>query len=220
MQMVRRPQCIANAANAQHSTGPKTEQGKSTVAKNGVQHGLFAAYERLAPADAARITQFIEELSDGFQIQSAAFADVIRQYAIAKWRSELFYRMEASVLESAIADERASPESAALIEEYGEDILFGHAIRHDAAGPNAFTKLMRYESRVMKELGRARDSYYKLLEILAGENAKPISGPKAVNTHPAPPETPSQTPRNAPCPCGSGIKFKRCCGIESPAMLH
>ncbi|MBU4198610.1 MAG: SEC-C domain-containing protein, partial [Verrucomicrobia bacterium] len=22
----------------------------------------------------------------------------------------------------------------------------------------------------------------------------------------------SQTPRNAPCPCGSGKKYKRCCG--------
>ena len=218
--MATAAQCIANAANAQHSTGPKTEQGKSTVAKNGVQHGLFAAYERLAPADAARVNNFIDELSAGFRVQNPGFSDVIRQYAIAKWRSELFYRMEASVLESAIADERANPDSAALIEQYGEDILLGHAIRHDAAGPNAFSKLMRYESRVMKELGRARDVYHKLLEIVAAENAKPIPAPKAVNAQPAPPETSPETPRNAPCPCGSGQKFKRCCGIESPAMLH
>ena len=174
-------QCIANAENAQHSTGPITDERKAKVAKNGVQHGLFAAYERLAPADAVRVTKFIEELSEGFRIQSPAFSDVIRQYAIAKWRGELFYRMEASVLESAIADERANPDSAALIEEYGEDILLGNAIRHDAAGPNAFAKLMRYESCIMKELSRARDAL---------------------------------------CPCGSGVKFKRCCGVESPAMLH
>lgn len=30
----------------------------------------------------------------------------------------------------------------------------------------------------------------------------------------------SQTPRNAQCPCGSGQKFKRCCGVEAPAVLH
>ena len=27
------------------------------------------------------------------------------------------------------------------------------------------------------------------------------------------------TPRNAPCPCGSGLKFKRCCGVESPPII-
>ncbi|MDO9542425.1 MAG: SEC-C metal-binding domain-containing protein, partial [Kiritimatiellia bacterium] len=32
------------------------------------------------------------------------------------------------------------------------------------------------------------------------EKGEPISTPK------------SQTPRNAPCPCGSGKKYKRCCG--------
>ncbi len=31
------------------------------------------------------------------------------------------------------------------------------------------------------------------------------------------PEVPASAPRNAPCPCGSGLKFKRCCG--DPAKL-
>ena len=29
-----------------------------------------------------------------------------------------------------------------------------------------------------------------------------------------------QTPRNAPCPCKSGDKYKRCCGKDAPAVLH
>ena len=33
------------------------------------------------------------------------------------------------------------------------------------------------------------------------------------------PSTPQQTPRNAPCPCGSGDKFKRCCGKSAPPVL-
>jgi len=28
-----------------------------------------------------------------------------------------------------------------------------------------------------------------------------------------------QTPRGAPCPCGSGNKYKRCCGKDAPAVL-
>jgi len=38
---------------------------------------------------------------------------------------------------------------------------------------------------------------------------------------PEPPQT-SQTPqipRGAPCPCGSGLKYKRCCGHNAPPVL-
>ena len=28
-----------------------------------------------------------------------------------------------------------------------------------------------------------------------------------------------QTPRSAPCPCGSGEKYKRCCGKNAPPVL-
>ncbi|MFN7933748.1 MAG: SEC-C metal-binding domain-containing protein, partial [Bryobacteraceae bacterium] len=31
---------------------------------------------------------------------------------------------------------------------------------------------------------------------------------------------PESTPRNAPCPCGSGHKFKRCCGRNAPPALN
>jgi uncharacterized protein YchJ len=29
-----------------------------------------------------------------------------------------------------------------------------------------------------------------------------------------------QTPRNATCPCGSGTKYKRCCGKNAPPVLN
>ena len=207
-------QCLANAENAKLSTGPKSEQGKATAAKNSVSHGLFAAFERLAPADKDRINQFVIELHDGFPEQSPAYEDVIGQYAIAKWRSELCCRLQSAFFASATADERANPESAALVERYGDDILMGQALRHDAAGPNVFSKLTRYEARATKELHRASDAYDRLPKLVAMEvvEAKP--------TAPAPsPKTSEQTPRNAPCPCGSGVKFKRCCGAGSPAVL-
>jgi uncharacterized protein YecA (UPF0149 family) len=28
------------------------------------------------------------------------------------------------------------------------------------------------------------------------------------------------TPRNAQCPCGSGVKYKRCCGKNAPPVLN
>jgi uncharacterized protein YecA (UPF0149 family) len=32
-------------------------------------------------------------------------------------------------------------------------------------------------------------------------------------------EKPKLTPRNAACPCGSGNKYKRCCGKDAPPVL-
>jgi hypothetical protein len=36
---------------------------------------------------------------------------------------------------------------------------------------------------------------------------------------PAPAPKTVEIPRNAPCPCGSGNKYKRCCGTNAPPVL-
>ncbi len=33
-------------------------------------------------------------------------------------------------------------------------------------------------------------------------------------------DRPPQVPRNAPCPCGSGKKYKRCCGVSAAPVLN
>jgi hypothetical protein len=33
-------------------------------------------------------------------------------------------------------------------------------------------------------------------------------------------EKPKLTPRNAQCPCGSGTKYKRCCGKDAPPVMN
>jgi hypothetical protein len=51
--------------------------------------------------------------------------------------------------------------------------------------------------------------------------------PDLPSTGPVAPKTPSSfweklkmMPRNAPCPCGSGAKYKRCCGKDAPPVLN
>jgi hypothetical protein len=41
-------QVIANHSNAQHSTGPKTPEGKAIVAQNNFRHGFTGAFRVLA----------------------------------------------------------------------------------------------------------------------------------------------------------------------------
>ncbi|NWF85223.1 MAG: hypothetical protein HXY18_15505 [Bryobacteraceae bacterium] len=44
-------QLAANIANAQASTGARTDAGKQVVARNAVRHGLFTCFDRLHPDD-------------------------------------------------------------------------------------------------------------------------------------------------------------------------
>ncbi|MGO9239169.1 MAG: SEC-C metal-binding domain-containing protein, partial [Bryobacteraceae bacterium] len=69
---------------------------------------------------------------------------------------------------------------------------------------------------------------------LAAGGASAASPPSTPRPAPAPVESPEAEPpkpqatpvaqataaRNAPCPCGSKLKFKRCCGINAPPVLH
>lgn len=43
--------------------------------------------------------------------------------------------------------------------------------------------------------------------------------PSTKRTQSGPPETPPIA-RNQPCPCGSGAKYKRCCGRNAPGVLQ
>ena len=215
-------QCIANAQNATHSTGPKTAEGKAASARNSVRHGLFAAYGQLAPEQRELIDQCVEQMHAGIPPQCAAFEHVIREFAIATWRMELCHQLEASFFSSAAAAEMQNPESAALVEKLGENIILGLVLTHDAEGPNVFAKLLRYQASATKELNRTREAYARIVEDIDTRNyrTKPIPKPKAAAPPPEPGETPADTPRNAPCPCGSKQKYKRCCGAVAPEVVR
>ena len=49
--MISQAQLIANQQNAQHSTGPNTEEGKSRSAQNALKHGLTAQTPALLPTE-------------------------------------------------------------------------------------------------------------------------------------------------------------------------
>jgi hypothetical protein len=69
----------------------------------------------------------------------------------------------------------------------------------------------------VKEVGTGR----ALLLAKAGELADRFGDPEGLLKPPSPPAQAMPQPgRNDPCPCGSGKKFKKCCGKASPANLR
>jgi hypothetical protein len=79
---------------------------------------------------------------------------------------------------------------------------------------------------LLKRKQQGLDSFENMLGIVTGPpTAEPAKTPETKQTQSEPAASqitqtaPAQTPRNAPCPCGSNEKYKRCCGKNAPAVL-
>jgi hypothetical protein len=68
------PQCVSirNRANAQHSTGPRSDAGKQRSALNALTHGLTARTAVLPSEDSAAYEQHHRQLHDDAQVDKNA----------------------------------------------------------------------------------------------------------------------------------------------------
>ncbi len=163
-----------------------------------------------------RINEFFERLHTGIPPQNAIREGTIRELAMAFWRVEVCNQMEASFFSAIVAAERAIPESASMAKEFDENILLGLAVERDCAGPNGLNKILRYQTSAHKQLIAAEENFNRLMERIRFENSLRKTNPIAAPVNqPAPAEQAqpqAQPARNAQCTCGSGLKYKRCCG--------
>jgi hypothetical protein len=72
--------------------------------------------------------------------------------------------------------------------------------------------------RVANENERNMHLMYKSRDLELASICKPAPAP--VDDPAADAPAGPQTPRSAPCPCGSGEKYKRCCGRNAPPVLN
>lgn len=97
-------QLAANRANAQHSTGPRTPEGRATVRYNALTHGILAQAvipEALAPFESAGdFAQLLTALYEGFAPASVMEELLVEQIAVAYWRLARLYRAEAGAIAS------------------------------------------------------------------------------------------------------------------------
>jgi len=92
----------ANQANAQHSTGPRTPEGKAAVSQNSVTLGLFAARDLVRPEDQSEY----DELRAGLEAELCPATTMERTHAMeilhASWRLRRCAVVEAGLLESTL----------------------------------------------------------------------------------------------------------------------
>ena len=197
-------QIKANRNNAKKSTGPRTEEGKSRVAKNALKHGLLARDTVLPGEDAADFDRQLSALEADIQPANSLEFELVRQIADAQWRMRRLTRLETGFLAAAVDETRRYMEKRRpdkLRPGYdGETLLLGSAMLDRT---QAFVHLARYDGhlsrrffRAVKQLGDLRRDERKSREthtLADSVRPDPYPGPYVPAQAPPPIDTPSPT---------------------------
>ncbi len=93
----------ANRANAQHSTGPKTGEGKAKVARNALKHGLDSKEIFIAAGEQEHFDQFRTDLAADVNPVGALEQNLFNQLLHAAWNLRRVRIQETEVHEKASA---------------------------------------------------------------------------------------------------------------------
>jgi hypothetical protein len=185
----------ANRVNATQSTGPRTEAGKAQSARNSTRHGLASG------------VLFIE--GEDPEIFKLLLADLRAEHAPATPTEEILVD---NLARHFWFSRRAAILMAAALDENDLD-RFALMLRYHTASDRAFSRTLvdlrnAQKARPQSEIGFVSQS--AVSQPAGPQPASPIgfvsqpihrNGPKIG--------------RNEPCPCGSGLKYKKCCLLKA-----
>ena len=86
-----------NRANAQHSTGPKTETGKWRSSLNAIRHGLTGQIVVMPTEDMAAYRAHVKTFTDEYHPKGASEAQLVQQLADTSWRLNRAASLEANL---------------------------------------------------------------------------------------------------------------------------
>ncbi len=224
-------QILANRLNAERSTGPVTAEGKARVSRNGTKAGLFSTVNFIFPEERHIFDDFRSSCFDELAPKGALEHTLAQEIVHAAWR-----------LRRCAAAESDPPAALLNGDASAEDCeRFQTSIdRARASAQRAFHRALAELRRVQTECVRRALSQpvgFSTETIPQAEPSKihprPVPSPTAGASHQhqntsqndfakqtrSPLAAPVSIARNAPCPCRSGEKYKRCCGKNAPPVL-
>ena len=87
-----------NRANAQHSTGPKTDSGKKRSSLNALRHGLTGQIVVMPAEDLAAYQSHVKSFTDEYHPQGATEAHLVQALADTSWRLNRVAAQETNLL--------------------------------------------------------------------------------------------------------------------------
>lgn len=189
----------------------------------------------LPPHERAIFDQYFHEILPPFPA-SNGMLDLCARWALLRYRIDLCQRQEFACLDQMVVlhCEKEGIEPPADPQELLA--LQARLLLQDLRTHNVIARLRSFELRLQRLVDAVLDEYVPRYEEEAAKYGaggadheveenyveKPLSlhAPSALPTPPLSAPVAESTPRSAPCPCGSGLKYKRCCGRGSTPVLH
>jgi hypothetical protein len=142
-------QILANQANAQLSTGPRTEEGRARSAANATKHGLSSAFRVLPHEDQDEFNDLLDKAREDHAPATEHQAFLVEQMVKTHWLLARAQRLEARAFEylaGHLVADRDDPDSVIITKMF-------------ESNPNALMTLQRYAAQAEK-------SYYKAFREL------------------------------------------------------
>jgi len=100
-------QLTANLANAQHSSGPRTEIGKAVSSQNALKHGLTAKTILLPGEDEAAYRKMCDGMFENFGPVTVPAQELVQLLCETQWRLQRCGRLEVAILSAEAPDFKA-----------------------------------------------------------------------------------------------------------------
>jgi hypothetical protein len=170
-------QQLANAANAQRSTGPRTLEGKAVVSKNATKHCLSAGRAAVFPHEREEYGRFRVELLRSLAPVGALEEIVFEQLADAAWGLRRLRLLELEMYEnSGHADPLLLDECAAAMRQ-----LDRYRARANRSFYDAVAQLRRLQADRALRAGLLTEEEDAQLPVLADPRKCAASQPQAHN---------------------------------------
>ncbi|HEY3740577.1 MAG TPA: SEC-C metal-binding domain-containing protein [Bryobacteraceae bacterium] len=216
-------QLDANRANSLLSTGPRTESGKLASSRNSLSHGLTTRDALLPNEDPLHYQQHHAEYLDHYRPADPLDTAAVTELADLQWRLRRVPVYEAQLMSLEIHRLQTDAALKPLIEGIeSESQILALAFRR-LVETKVLTNLLNLESRLARRVDKLQTRLEAVMrdrldqEKLAQrrrrmiEAAHEMENRKNEANSSAPATTTPKVGRNESCPCGSGLKFKRCC---------
>ena len=151
---------VANRANAQHSTGPKTEEGKNRSRFNAFRHGLTGKTIVMPWQDREAYEAFCRKILDGLKPEGPVEEQYAQTFADCSWRLNSAAAREANLF-SLYVHERSFLVNAGD-EESDNALAEAQALREES-------QVMANISLYCQRLARQRDNALEQLQKLQKE---------------------------------------------------
>ena len=197
-------QIQANRLNAQKSTGPRTPQGKATVAQNALKHGLRARQAVIVGEDPGQFETHRDQLLAELAPQGPLESTLAHRAVGLTWRLQRAERLQNQAFDALHAKETTSPlarftQSLRPPTDSDPDLTLGRVVAKDFASTRVLDRLLMYERRLEHSLYKTLAELQRL-RLLRANGLAVLSGTQWSRTDLPPQQAPAPQPTTAPPP--------------------